>query len=100
MLSVPVEQGITAINNPPGAETIPSLAIVNVPLPDPPIKVPNTPVTLNIEPGPVTVTFPIEPGLVAMIATGAETIPPLAMVSVPVLIAPILISDAGPGPIF
>ena len=71
---------------------MPPSAIVSVPVPKLPMFTPE--LLLQVEPGPVTVTVPCcEPALLPMLAAKAVllmTIPPFAIVSVPVPKPPIL----------
>ena len=96
MLSVPVEPAFVAITT--GPVTMPLFAIVSVPVPKLPMFTPE--LLLQMEPAPVTVTVPCEPGALPTLAVKAVlmTVPPFAIVSVPVPKLPIL--SPPPGPLF
>ena len=84
MLSVPIEPAFSAIRTGP-AVTTPLSAIVSVPLPKLPMF--NPELLLQVEPAPVTITVPSEPTPLPMLAAKAVllmTVPPSAIVSVPV----------------
>ena len=104
MLSVPIAPAFVAITI--GPVTMPPFAIVCVPRPKLPMFTPE--LLLQVEPAPATVTVPCEPALLPMLAAKAVllmTIPPLAIVSVPVPKLPTLSPPPGllfqvePGPI-
>ena len=97
MLSVPIEPAFVAIVT--GPATTPPSAIVSVPVPRLPMFTPE--LLLQVEPAPVTVTVPCEPAPLPMLAVKAVllmTVPPFAIVSVPVPKLPIL--SPPPGPLF
>ena len=78
---------------------MPPSAIVSVPVPKLPMFTPE--LLLQVEPAPVTVTVPCEPAPLPMLAAKAVllmTLPPFAIVSVPVPKLPIL--SPPPGPLF
>ena len=86
--------------------TTPPSAIVSVPVPRLPMFTPE--LLLQVEPAPVTVTVPCEPAPLPMLAVKAVllmTVPPFAIVSVPVPKLPILSPPPGllfqmePGPV-
>ena len=70
--------------------TIPPFAIVSVPVPKLPMLSPPPGLLFQLEPGPVTVTVPVEPTDNPMEPPPALliTVPPFRMVSVPVPIPP------------
>ena len=69
--------------------TVPPLAIVRVPVPELPILSPPPGLLFQMEPGPVTVTVPVEPADNPMEPPPPLfTVPPFSMVSVPVPKAP------------
>ena len=77
--------------------TTPPSAIVSVPVPKLPMFTPE--LLLQVEPAPVTVTVPCEPAPLPMLAVKAVilmTLPPFAIVSVPVPKLPILSPPLGP----
>ena len=79
---------------------MPPSAIVSVPVPKLPMLTPE--LLLQVEPAPVTVTVPSEPAPLPMLAAKAVllmTVPPFAIVSVPVPKLPIL-SPGPPGLLF
>ena len=95
MLSVPIEPGFVAIII--GPLTMPPSAIVSVPVPSLPMFTPK--LLLQVEPAPVTVTVPREPAnspMLAVLGVSLMTVPPFAIVSVPVPKAPTLSPPLGP----
>ncbi len=74
-----------------GPLTMPPSAIVSVPVPRLPMMTPE--LLLQVEPAPVTITVPVEPGnapTLAMKAVLLLTVPPFAIVSEPLPKLPIL----------
>ena len=97
MLSVPIEPGFVAIII--GPLTMPPSATVSVPVPSLPMFTPK--LLLQVESAPVTVTVPREPAnspMLAVLGVSLMTVPPFAIVSVPVPKAPTL--SPPPGPLF
>ena len=85
---------------------MPPSAIVSVPVPSLPMFTPK--LLLQVEPAPVTVTVPREPAnspMLALLGVSLMTVPPFAIVSVPVPKAPTLspppglLFQAEPGPV-
>ena len=96
MLSVPIEPALFAITT-LGVATMPPSAIVSVPVPELPILIPA--MSLQREPAPVTVTVPCEPAPSPMLVRRgviSMTLPPFAIMRVPVPKLPILSPPCGP----
>src|SRR4051794_18730692 len=102
-LSVPVAPAFIAIVTDPA--TTPPSAIVSVPMPELPTLTPE--LLIQLEPAPVTVTVPSEFAALPMLAVKLvklKTVPPFAIVSVPVPKLPILspppvpLNQPEPGP--
>jgi hypothetical protein len=91
MFSVPVDPALTATVRGPPLVTVPPSATVSVPVPKFPMFTPE--LLLQVEPAPVTVTVPCEPARRPMLGAKGVllmTLPPFAIMSVPVPKLPIL----------
>ena len=81
-VTVPVEPTDSPTEPPPPLFTVPPFWMVSVPVPMPPTT--TFPMFVHVEPAPVTVTVPCEPGKLPTAPKASVTVPPLWIVSMPV----------------
>jgi len=95
-VTVPLETLKPAIK-PVTSDTLPPFWTVSVPVPKSPTKS-SWPLFVQVEPGPVTVTVPLEPLRAAIKPLRSVTVPPFWTVSAPVVLLPTIKSALGEFP--